>query len=42
MPLLIHRAPRADLRYLFGSYLADERNDTWRNYLFLGTTATAS
>ena len=36
------RAPRADLRYLFGSYLADERNDAWRNYLFLGTTATAT
>jgi 5-methylcytosine-specific restriction endonuclease McrA len=30
------RAPRADVRYLFGSYLADERNDAWRNYLFLG------
>jgi 5-methylcytosine-specific restriction endonuclease McrA len=29
------RAPRADLRYLFGSYLADERNDAWRTYLFL-------
>jgi HNH endonuclease len=29
------RAPRADLRYLFGSYLADERNDAWRTFLFL-------
>ena len=29
------RAPRADVRYLFGSYLADERNDAWRTYLFL-------
>ena len=27
------RAPRADVRYLFGSYLADERNDAWRSYL---------
>ncbi|MGH2429444.1 MAG: HNH endonuclease [Candidatus Limnocylindria bacterium] len=29
------RAPRADLRYLFGTYLSDDRNDAWRNYLFL-------
>jgi 5-methylcytosine-specific restriction endonuclease McrA len=29
------RAPRADARYLYGSYLADERNDAWRTYLFL-------
>ena len=29
------RAPRADVRYLFGSYLADERNDAWRTFLFL-------
>ena len=29
------RAPRADVRYLFGSYLADEQNDAWRSYLFL-------
>jgi 5-methylcytosine-specific restriction endonuclease McrA len=29
------RAPRADVRYRFGGYLADERNDAWRNYLFL-------
>jgi 5-methylcytosine-specific restriction endonuclease McrA len=29
------RAPRADVRYLFGSYLNDERNDAWRTYLFL-------
>ncbi len=28
------RAPRADVYYLFGSYLADERNDPWRNYLY--------
>lgn len=33
------RAPRADLRYLFGSYLADDRNDAWRTYLFLEPTA---
>ena len=29
------RAPRADMRYLFGTYLADERNDAWRTFLFL-------
>ncbi|HEX2142333.1 MAG TPA: HNH endonuclease [Candidatus Limnocylindria bacterium] len=29
------RATRADVRYLFGSYLSDERNDAWRSYLFL-------
>jgi 5-methylcytosine-specific restriction endonuclease McrA len=29
------RAPRADVRYLYGSYLADEQNDAWRSYLFL-------
>jgi len=29
------KAPRADIRYLFGSYLHDERNDAWRSYLFL-------
>jgi 5-methylcytosine-specific restriction endonuclease McrA len=29
------RAPRADVRYLYGTYLADERNDAWRSYLFL-------
>jgi 5-methylcytosine-specific restriction endonuclease McrA len=34
------RAPRADVRYLFGSYLADERNDAWRSYLFLDARAT--
>ena len=33
------RAPRADLRYLFGTYLSDERNDAWRSYLFLGEPA---
>ena len=40
------RAPRADVRYLFGSYLADERNGAWRAYLFLDAhpapAATAS
>lgn len=30
------RAPRADVRYLFGSYLTDERNGSWRDFLFLG------
>ena len=30
------RAPRADVRYLFGSYLTDERNGAWRDFLFLG------
>jgi 5-methylcytosine-specific restriction endonuclease McrA len=29
------RAPRADARYLYGSYLTDERNDAWRTFLFL-------
>ena len=29
------RAPQADVRYLYGSYLADEQNDAWRSYLFL-------
>jgi 5-methylcytosine-specific restriction endonuclease McrA len=29
------RAPRADARYLYGSYLADERNDAWRTFLFV-------
>jgi 5-methylcytosine-specific restriction endonuclease McrA len=29
------RAPRADVRYLYGTYLADEQNDVWRTYLFL-------
>jgi 5-methylcytosine-specific restriction endonuclease McrA len=29
------RAPRADVRYLYGTYLADEQNDAWRTYLFL-------
>ncbi|HET7685116.1 MAG TPA: HNH endonuclease [Candidatus Limnocylindria bacterium] len=33
------RAPRADVRYLFGSYLADVRNDAWRAYLFLDVAA---
>jgi len=32
------RAPRADVRYLFGSYLADEQNDPWRSYVFLSDT----
>ncbi len=35
------RAPRADLRYLFGTYLADERNDAWRSYLFLEPVRTS-
>ena len=30
------RAPRADHRYLYGTYLSDERNDAWRGFLFLG------
>lgn len=34
------RAPRADVRYLYGSYLADERNDAWRSYLFLDDPAS--
>ena len=29
------RAPRADARYLYGSYLTDERNDAWRTFLFV-------
>lgn len=33
------RAPRADVRYLFGTYLADAQNDGWRTYLFLGDPA---
>jgi 5-methylcytosine-specific restriction endonuclease McrA len=36
------RAPRADVRYLFGTYLSDERNDAWRNYLFLGDRSSTS
>ncbi len=36
------RAPRADVRYLFGNYLADEQNGAWRNYLFLGGQAGGS
>lgn len=41
---LLHepRAPRADVRYLFGSYLSDERNDAWRSYLFLGEPSKRS
>jgi 5-methylcytosine-specific restriction endonuclease McrA len=35
------RAPRADLRYLFGGYLADDRNDAWRTFLFLEPIAVA-
>ena len=35
------RAPRADLRYLFGTYLSDERNDAWRSYLFLEPIRTS-
>lgn len=29
------KAPRADIRYLFGGYLTDQRNGAWRSYLFL-------
>ena len=36
------RAPRADVRYLYGTYLADDRNDPWRNYLFLGDASARS
>jgi 5-methylcytosine-specific restriction endonuclease McrA len=36
------RAPRADVRYLFGSYLADERNDAWRTFLFLEPAKTGT
>jgi hypothetical protein len=34
---LLHepRAPKADVRYLYGTYLADERNDAWRSYLVI-------
>jgi 5-methylcytosine-specific restriction endonuclease McrA len=41
---LLHepRAPRADVRYLFGSYLSDQRNDAWRAYLFLDVASTAT
>ena len=28
--------PRSDLYSLFTPYLADDRNEAWRNYLFLG------
>ena len=34
------RAPRADVRYLYGSYLADEQNDAWRTYLFLSDSSS--
>ena len=30
--------PRSDVYSLFVPYLADERNDAWRSYLFLGTS----
>jgi hypothetical protein len=36
------RAPRADVRYLYGTYLADERNDNWRTYLFLDEPSVGS
>jgi hypothetical protein len=29
------------VRYLFGSYLSDERNDAWRSYLFLEATSAS-
>jgi 5-methylcytosine-specific restriction endonuclease McrA len=35
------RAPRADVRYLYGTYLADEQNDAWRSYLFLSDSPGA-
>ena len=35
------RAPRADVRYLYGTYLADEQNDAWRTYLFLDVPVRA-
>ena len=37
--LRLHREPhepRSDIYSLFTPYLADERNDAWRTYLFLG------
>jgi 5-methylcytosine-specific restriction endonuclease McrA len=34
------RVPRADHTYLFGSYLADQHNDPWRNYLILAEQET--
>ena len=37
--LRLHREPhepRSDLYSLFTPYLADDRNDAWRTYLFLG------
>ncbi len=36
------RAPHADVRYLFGGYLADEQNDAWRTYLFLSDRSSPS
>jgi 5-methylcytosine-specific restriction endonuclease McrA len=36
------RAPRADVRYLFGNYLANEENDAWRSYLFLGEAKSSA
>ncbi len=36
------RAPRADVRYLYGTYLPDERNDNWRSYLFLEDVSARS
>jgi 5-methylcytosine-specific restriction endonuclease McrA len=37
--LRLHRdpyEPRSDIYSLFKPYLADDRNDAWRSYLFLG------
>lgn len=36
------RAPRADVRYLYGSYLRDAQNDPWRSYLFLESSPAPS
>ena len=30
--------PRSDLYSMFAPYLADERNEAWRTYLFLGSS----
>ncbi|MDQ6682394.1 MAG: HNH endonuclease [Chloroflexota bacterium] len=36
------RAPRADVGYLFGTYLSDERNGAWRTYLFVDSRVRLS
>ena len=35
------KAPRADVRYLYGTYLADDENDAWRAYLFMDDASAA-